>query len=623
MSGDYVLGVSSHFHDAAAALVQGNQIVAAAQEERFSRKKADWRFPEHAIAYCLSQLPGGTRPAAVAYYENPRLKIDRILRNAQDRAPRGAGLWPRTLTTLRELTQDLPTRLQALCSGPDAVHFVPHHKSHAAAAFYPSPFDAAAVLVLDGVGEWSTTSLWSGQNDALSALAELRFPHSLGLFYSAFTQYCGFRVNSGEYKLMGLAPFGSPTFQQKIFDELIELKPDGSFALNMAYFGFDTSLSTTSPLFEMLFGQPARRATDPMTPHYMDIAASAQAVLEQAVLRLAATALKRARQHNLCLAGGVALNCVANARLLREVPGLEGLWIQPAAGDAGGALGAALDLARHRMRRTAAPARSPSSAPPPVPGADGMAGSLLGPEFSDAQIRAALTRVGLVFEEPGSDPALARQTAEALADNQIVGHFHGRMEFGPRALGNRSILADPRRKDALNWVNRRIKFREDWRPLAPIVLAEHAADLFESPTDSPYMLLVAPLKPALRGDTTLAAAKSRGLSHPMQLQDAVTSDYSAVTHVDFSARLQTVDAGAATRARAILEAFHAATGCPMLMNTSFNVRGEPIVCSPRDAIACFLNTHLDVLAIGPFLVRKSAQPDWVKTKIGRTRFAAD
>ncbi len=530
------------------------------------------------------------------------------------RAPRGAGLWPRTLITLRELAQDLPAHLQALCDDPDAVHFVPHHKSHAAAAFFPSPFDAAAVLVLDGVGEWSTTSLWSGRNGALSALAEIRFPHSLGLFYSAFTQYCGFKVNSGEYKLMGLAPFGSPAFQQKILDELIELKPDGSFALNMAYFGFDTGLSTTSPLFEMLFGQPARGPDDPMTPHYMDIAASAQAVLEQAVLRLAATTLKRTGQRNLCLAGGVALNCVANARLLREVPGLERLWIQPAAGDAGGALGAALEVARNRMRRPAAPKPA---------GTDAMTESLLGPEYSTAQIRAALTRAKLVFEEPESEADLARLTAAALAENQIVGHFHGRMEFGPRALGNRSILADPRRKNALNRVNRRIKFREDWRPLAPIVLAEHAAELFEPPTDSPYMLLVAQLKPALRGTTTLADAKSRGISHPMQLQDAVTSDYSAVTHVDFSARLQTVDAASTTRARAILEAFHDQTGCPMLMNTSFNVRGEPIVCSPRDAIACFLNTHLDLLAIGPFLVRKSAQPGWIAKKIGRTRFAAD
>jgi len=620
---EYVLGVSSHFHDAAAALVQGDRIVAAAQEERFSRKKADWRFPEQAIAYCLSQLPDGARPAAVAYYENPGLKIDRILRNAQDRAPRGAGLWPRTLTTLRELTQDLPVRLQALCNDPGEVAFVPHHKSHAAAAFYPSPFDTAAVMVLDGVGEWSTTSLWSGQNGALSALAEIRFPHSLGLFYSAFTQYCGFKVNSGEYKLMGLAPFGHPGFQRKILDELIELKPDGSFALNMVYFGFDTGLSTTGPLFEMLFGQPARGPDDPMTPHYMDIAASAQAVLEQAVLRLATTTLERTGQRNLCLAGGVALNCVANARLLREVPGLERLWIQPAAGDAGGALGAALELAHHRMRPTAAAARSAPSAPLSVPGTDRMANSFLGPDYSDALIRAALTRAGLVFEEPGSDAELARQAAKALANNQIVGHFHGRMEFGPRALGNRSILADPRHKDALNRVNRRIKFREDWRPLAPIVLAEHADDLFEPPTDSPYMLLVAQLKPALRGKTSLAAAKSRGLSHPMQLQAAVISDYSAVTHVDFSARLQTVDAASATRARAILEAFHTETGCPMLMNTSFNVRGEPIVCSPGDAIACFLNTHLDLLAIGSFLVRKSAQPDWVKTKIGRMQFATD
>ncbi|NUB45591.1 nodulation protein [Fertoebacter nigrum] len=607
----YTLGISAHFHDSAAALVQGDRIIAAAQEERFTRKKADWGFPDHAIRYCLSQLPAGASVAHLAYYEDPGLKVQRILETAREKLPSGARLWPQMIETLRCLAEHLPRQLATVAGDTGRIMFVPHHRSHAASAFYPSPFQEAAVLVLDGVGEYSTTTLWSGDAGGLRAQGEIRFPHSLGLFYSAFTQYCGFKVNSGEYKLMGLAPFGEPQFRTMIRDKLIDIGSDGSFTLNMEYFGFDRDLSTTSPLFEMLFEQPHRRESAPITPFHMNMAASAQAVLEEAVLALATTALHRSGSRNLCLAGGVALNCVANRRLRRDLDGLDGLWIQPAAGDAGGALGAALEVARK-----GAPARQPVAP-------DAMAGGFLGPEYSDAEIRRALDDAGLIHEHVPDAADYAARVAQTLAEKQIVGHFHGRMEFGPRALGNRSILADPRGKETLSRVNLSIKFREDWRPFAPIVLADQAATYFEEPTESPYMLLVADLKPAFRGPQAVRKARAQGHHTPMQLQNAITSQFAAVTHVDFSARLQTVDPAMGARAGAILQAFHALTGCPMLLNTSFNVRGEPIICSPKDAIDCFLNTHLDLLAIGGFLVRKSAQPASLREKVGRTRFAAD
>ncbi|MEL7114084.1 MAG: carbamoyltransferase N-terminal domain-containing protein, partial [Pseudomonadota bacterium] len=470
MSAGYTLGISSYFHDSAAALLHGSDVIAAAQEERFTRKKADASFPQNAIAYCLSLLPAGTAPDQVAYFESPALKADRIVRNAAAQAPRGASIWPQTRRTLRQLAEDLPDALTALSDDPRRIHFVPHHRSHAASAFYPAPFTEAAVLVADGVGEWSTTTLWTGRGTALDPVGEIRFPHSLGLFYSAVTQYCGFKVNSGEYKLMGLAPFGLPEFRAKMQDMLIDVKADGSFALDMAYFDFATGFSTTSPLFADLFGRPDRHPNDPIDQFYMNMAASAQSVLEDVMVRLSTTLLERTGQRNLCLAGGVALNCVANRALLRDVPGLDALWVQPAAGDAGGALGAALDVA-HRN----APTKAKRSFD-----------VLLGPGFDDAEIAEALDAADLVYERPG---ALAETTAEALAAGQIIGHFDGRMEFGPRALGNRSILADPRSTDALSRVNKSIKFREDWRPFAPMVLAAHAATYFEPPVESPHMLL--------------------------------------------------------------------------------------------------------------------------------------
>ncbi|WP_189799578.1 carbamoyltransferase N-terminal domain-containing protein [Tateyamaria sp. syn59] len=610
-----ILGISSHFHDAAAALVQGDRIIAAAQEERFTREKGDWRFPHKAIAYCLSQLPDGTKPDKVAYYEDPGLKAARILYTARRVAPGGAQMWPNMLRTLRAVSQELPHMLCEVARSPDDILFVPHHRSHASAAFHPSPFDSAAVLVLDGVGEWSTTSIWHGDAEGLRAISEITFPHSLGLFYSAFTQFCGFKVNSGEYKLMGLAPFGVPNMRKLIRDHLIDLRDDGSFALNMDYFGFDRSLSTTSPLFETLFKQPQRAPDAPVTAFHMNVAASAQAVLEDAVARLARTALETTGERRLCMAGGVALNCVANSYLLHTVPTLEALWVQPASGDAGGALGAALELA-HRS------APSPQHAK-----RDRMFGSLLGPDFDAGDIQSALDSAGLAYCHEPDPERYATDLAATLADQKIVGHFHGRMEYGPRALGNRSILADPRGVKTLNRVNRSIKFREDWRPFAPIVLADRAVDYFEAPHHSPYMLLVSKLREQHRGPANIRQARARGAAGPMALQTAVTSDVAAVTHVDFSARLQTVDpdtsAQNGSRIGAVLRAFEAQTGCPMLLNTSFNVRGEPIVCTPQDAINCFLNTHMDVLAIGDFLVHKSEQPDWASQAVGRTRFDPD
>ncbi len=610
----YILGISSHFHDSAAALVRGQEIIAAAQEERFSRDKADWRFPKQAIAYCLSQLPNPDADVTFAYYENPQLKLERVLGNARDTAPRGAALWLRSLKMMRDYGHGLPQQLLEICDDPARVLCVPHHRSHAAAAFYPSPFDSAAVLVVDGVGEWSTTTLWQGENQQLTPLSEIRFPHSLGLFYSAFTQYCGFKVNSGEYKLMGLAPFGEPSFVQTILDNVIDLKADGSFELNMSYFRFDTGPSTISPLFEMLFGRPSRPADGPVDAHFMNVAASAQAVLQQVMIRLAATTLKLSGQSNLCLAGGVALNCVANSALIAQVPGLDRLWIQPASGDAGGALGAALDVAAHHSDAATLPRRKLGAADP-------MQGGFLGPNFSRADIVSALEAANLVWEEPADVPDA---TASALAEGLIVGHFDGRMEFGPRSLGNRSILADPRPNDMLSRVNLKIKFRESWRPFAPMVLKDQAATLFDGPGDSPYMLLVAQLKQEFRHQTSLQDARAQGLFQPLDLMRAVTSDFSAVTHVDNSARLQTLDpAEKTTRAAEVLQAFHERTGCPMLLNTSFNVRGEPIIRSPKDAVECFLNTELDLLVIGPCVVRRKDQGDWVNQRIGRMTFAAD
>jgi carbamoyltransferase len=610
--GKLILGVSGLYHDAAAALVCGDTILAAAQEERFSREKHDWRFPSQAIAYCLRNAPDGQPIDAVANYENPKLKMERMVRMGRENAPRGAASWPNALAAIEELRTELPASLLTLVNDPGKIVFCSHHRSHAASAFYPSPFDQAAIIVADGVGEWSTVSIWRGDGNVLEPVRELQFPHSLGMLYSAFTQYCGFKVNSGEYKLMGLAPFGMPVFRDMILEKVLDLKPDGSFALDLQLFEFHTGLSTISPLFADLFGQPARAPEEPLTAHHMNIAASIQAVTDEIMLRLAETALRLTGIRNLCLAGGVALNCVSNSAIVRKARDLDGLWVQPAAGDAGGALGAAMAFARSSPGSST---DSPRSARP-------AHSSFLGPSFSDDAIAAALKKSGLSFETYSPDD-LAVHVTTALSQGDIVGHFHGRMEFGPRALGNRSILADPRPAGMLDRVNRQIKFREGWRPFAPIILADVAAQYFEEPNESPFMLMVSKLRDAYITGPTLAEARSGGETRLPQLQEAVSTEFGAATHVDHTARIQTVDANSGTRAYNILRAFHALTDCPMLLNTSFNVRGEPIVCTPRHAIDCFLNTHLDLLVIGSHIVRRRAQESWIDEHIGRRAFRAD
>jgi carbamoyltransferase len=608
-----VLGISAFYHDAAAAVVDGSGIVAAAQEERFSRIKGDWHFPQYAIEYCLNQLNRTKRPDLVAFYENPQLKAARILTEAAETAPQGSDIWPATLRSLSLLSYTLPAKLLQICSDPDRVRFVAHHRSHAASAFFPSPFDRAAILVVDGVGEKSTATIWLGEGNKLSPLYEIRYPHSLGLLYSAFTQYCGFKVNSGEYKLMGLAPFGSPIYEQTILDTLIDLRPDGSFKLNLDYFGYRYSKSTITPAFETLFGASARKPGQRLDKHIMDVAASAQAVIERCMLRLAQTALKAARVDNLCLAGGVALNCVSNSRLAREISNLNNLWIQPAAGDAGGALGAALQV---RVNET--------TERPIYALGDAMKESLLGPSFEPAEIEEKLRKRGLTYTRPASEKAFCKMVAKALVDGQIVGHFDGRMEFGPRALGNRSILADPRQNDSLSRVNRKIKFREGWRPFAPIVLEEKSSHFFDEPSTSPYMLLVSKLKSKFLSSTdAIEIAMQQGTQSAAELQSIVNSEFPAISHVDGSSRLQTIGPASSSRSRKILEAFYEISDCPMLLNTSFNVRGEPIVCSPTDAIDCFLDTHMDMLAIGPFLLDKKEQSDASLALVGKRSFNAD
>lgn len=611
-----VLGISALYHDSAAALVGSTGIIAAAQEERFSRVKGDWRFPTDAADFCLKQLGANENLDFLAFYENPSTKISRILEEAAATAPIGIDIWPASVRSLALLGYSLPERLLELCESPDRIRFVSHHRSHAASAFYPSPFNDAAVLVADGVGEKSTVSIWSGQGNRLTPIYEMRFPHSLGLLYSAFTQYCGFKVNSGEYKLMGLAPFGSPIYEKKILDNLIDLRPDGSFRLNMQYFGFQHSESTITTEFEVLFGAPSRKPDQEPDRHAMDIAASAQAVIERCMLRLAQTAINLTGSGNLCLAGGLALNCTSNTRLVRELSNLDSLWVQPASGDSGGALGAALQTRASEagegfVRKTQSTK-------------DAMKESLLGPSFSEAEIEASLKKSALEFHRPVSSELYCDVVADALASEQVVGHFDGHEEFGPRALGNRSILADPRQGDALSCVNLKIKFRESWRPFAPIVLEEEVSKYYESPTHSPYMLLLSNIKPAFKGkDATLEKAREQGFETATELQSAIKSKFPAVTHVNGSSRLQTIGASASSRARKILEVFFLKTGCPILLNTSFNVRGEPIVGKPKDAIACFLNTDMDMLAIGPFIVRKSEQSKFARSLVGKQLFNAD
>ena len=600
-----VLGLSAFYHDSAAALIVDGRIVAAAQEERFTRRKHDAAYPRHAVAYCLKE--GALRPDQldrVAFYDKPFLKFERLLETQLAFAPRGFTSFRRAIPVwIRDkLFQKfrLTERLREHDPSIDwatKLLFSEHHLSHAASAFYPSPFADAVVLTLDGVGEWTTTSVWHGEGAALRPLRELQFPHSLGLLYSAFTYYTGFKVNSGEYKVMGLAPYGQPRFAGKIFEELIDLKPDGSFRINQEYFDYCTGLRMTHPRFARLFGLPVRKPEEPLTQAHMDLAASIQAVTEEVLLRITRSLAAEKISRNLCLAGGVALNCVANGRVLRDGR-FARLWIQPAAGDAGGALGAAL-VATHLHGELARP----------EPKGDAMAGGYLGPSFSEAQIVASLRATGARFHRLLETELIAR-AADELAAGKALGWFQGRMEFGPRALGARSILADPRSPAMQSRLNLQTKFRESFRPFAPSVLREEVSEWFELTEDSPYMLLVA----EVRKDRRLIPRAENDATFGIERLHVPRSTIPAVTHVDYTARIQTVHRETQPRYHALLSAFKARTGCPVLVNTSFNVRGEPIVGSPEDAFRCFMGTDLELLCIGDFLLVKSEQDPALRTR---------
>ena len=613
-----ILGLAAFYHDAAAALVDGGRIVAAAQEERFTRRKHDAGYPRRAIAYCLAEAGIGLDAVdRIVFYDKPFLKFERLLETAVAFAPRGFRSFSAAVPVwIREKLFQKNLLRRKLAADAPAVPkrdwdrrllFAEHHQSHAASAFYPSPFREAVVLTMDGVGEWATTSAAVGRGNDLDLLRELHFPHSLGLLYSAFTAYTGFTVNSGEYKLMGLAPYGEPKYARAMLDHLIDLKPDGTFRLALDHFDYCTGLTMTNARFDALFGGPARSPDEPLTQRHADVAASAQAVVEEAVLRLTRSLRAETGIANLCLAGGVALNCVANGKVLRDGR-FDDLWIQPAAGDAGGALGAAL-LAAHRLfgePRAGAAGRG-----------DAMGGAFLGPAYGPEVIARALTAAGARFATLG-DAELIDAAAAALAAGRVVGWFQGRMEFGPRALGNRSILADPRSPAMQRTLNLKVKGRESFRPFAPSVLRADAADWFELDRDSPYMLLAAAVRPERRARLSRAERSLTGLGRA----PAARSGISAVTHVDGSARVQTVRRGTNPRFHALLTAFKAKTGCAVLVNTSFNVRGEPIVCAPADAVRCFMGTGIDCLAIGNCFLRKEEQ-DPARLREATAAFAAD
>ena len=615
-----ILGLSAFYHDSAAALVEDGRVVAAAQEERFTRRKHDAGYPHHAIGFCLDQA-GATLDAVdrVAFYDKPFLKFERLLETYVAFAPKGfrsfsmaLPLWVKEKLFQKSL---LRRSLQELAKDVDwdaKLLFAEHHQSHAASAFYPSPFHEALVLTLDGVGEWATTSVGVGRGNELEMVRELHFPHSLGLLYSAFTFHTGFKVNSGEYKMMGLAPYGEPKHAAAILDNLIDLKEDGTFRLNLDYFDYGAGLKMTNRKFDALFGGPPRRPGEPITQRHMDLAASMQAVVEEAVLRLTRSLHKEFGLPSLCLAGGVALNCVANGKILQDGR-FNDVWVQPAAGDAGGALGAAL-LASHRLFR--APRSQGAAAG--ANGADAMRGAYLGPEFSPQQVRQALDNANASYREL-AESELIDAAAEALAAGKAVGWFQGRMEFGPRALGNRSILADARSPAMQKTLNLKIKHRESFRPFAPSVLRMDAADWFDLERDSPYMLLVANVKAARLQPPDAADCAPTGFDRLSN----VHSDIPAVTHVDGSARVQTVHEETNPRYHALLKAFKAKTGCPVIVNTSFNVRGEPIVCTPADAFRCFMGTDLDCLAIGNCLLRKEDQDPAGKVENYEASFEPD
>jgi len=600
-----ILGVSAFYHDSAAALIEDGDIIAAAQEERFTRKKHDAGFPAHAIRSCLEQAGVDmTSIDFVAFYDKPFLKFERLLETYITFAPRGFSSFKTAIPVwLKEkLFQKDMLRKEFQKFDPDfdwmnKLLFTEHHMSHAASAFYPSPFESAVVLTLDGVGEWATASAALGNGKSLEMIKEIHFPHSLGLLYSAFTYYTGFRVNSGEYKLMGLAPYGEPRFKDLILEHLIDVKEDGSFRLDLSYFDYCTGLRMTNTKFDALFGEPARDPEQPLTQHHMDIAASIQAVTEHVVIRLARGLAKETGERNLCLAGGVALNCVANGKLLRD-KAFDHIWVQPAAGDAGGALGAALS-AYHLYKGQ--PRAEKTS------GKDAMQGAYLGPSFAQDDIASRLSTIGAKFDVLGDDD-LYTSTASALIDEKAVGWFQGRMEFGPRALGGRSILGDPRSATMQRTLNLRVKYRESFRPFAPSVLREDLSDWFDMNEDSPYMLMV----DTVREDKRRAMTEDEEALFGIDKLNIVRSEIPAVTHVDYSARIQTVHADTNPRYHALIAKFKELGGCPVVVNTSFNVRGEPIVCSPEDAFRCFMGSDIEVLVVDNCYLRKEDQDEALK-----------
>lgn len=592
-----ILGISAYFHDSAAALVVDGQIVAAAQEERFTRLKHDPNFPTRAVEYCLRQA--GLTAADldyVGFYDKPLLKFERLLETTVAFAPRGFRFFAEAIPLWVKQKLFLPRELKAGLGGQyrRRVVFTEHHESHAASAFFPSPFEEAAVLTLDGVGEWATASYGVGRGNRLELLQELRFPHSLGMLYSAFTYFCGFRVNSGEYKLMGLAPYGEPRYADLIREKLVDIKPDGSLRLDLSYFDYCLGQRMTSPKFAQLFGGPPRPPESPLTEREMDLAASIQVVTEEVMLKMAHHVHAETGLKNLCLAGGVALNCVGNGKILREGP-FENLWIQPAAGDAGGALGVALFIWHQLLNN-----------PRTVQPRDSQHGSLLGPAFSDDQVEQFLKSIGAKYRRYPDDESLCTEVAGLIGSDKVVGWVQGRMEFGPRALGSRSILGDARSPRMQSVMNVKIKFRESFRPFAPSVMEEHVDDYFQMrPREqSPYMLLVAPVADSRRTDSATEMAGKSGIDKLKVLR----SEIPAVTHVDYSARVQTVDADRHGRYHHLLRKFREQTGCPVVINTSFNVRGEPIVCTPQDAYRCFLSTNMDALVLERCVLLKEDQP---------------
>jgi carbamoyltransferase len=603
----WILGISAFYHDSAACLLRNGDVFAAAQEERFTRRKGDASYPANAVAYCLREAGIDVADlACVGFYDKPLLKFERILETYLGTAPRGFVSFMKAgpLWIKEKLYTDAQLRSDLRYDGP--ILYSEHHESHAASAFFPSPFEEAAILTMDGVGEWATASLGVGRGTDIEILHELHWPDSLGLLYSAFTYYTGFKVNSGEYKVMGLAPYGEPRYVGAILDDVIDLRDDGSFTLNQKYFNYLTGLTMTSPEFDRLFGGPPRQPETLLTQRELDLARSVQDVCEEVMLRMARTAHRITGLPDLCMAGGVALNCVGNGRILREGP-FRDIWIQPAAGDAGGALGVA-QLIAHRQ----------DGLPRSTTAGDGMKGSYLGPSYSPEEIEVFLQQQGATYVRHERQ-ALLEEVASLIARENVVGWFNGRMEFGPRALGGRSIIADPRSPRMQAQLNVKIKFREGFRPFAPSVLRERVAEYFELDRDSPYMLLVAPV----RQERQIAMGPEQERLWGIDRLNVPRSDIPAVTHVDYSARIQTVDGEWNRDYYELIRAFERQTGCAVLINTSFNVRGEPIVCTPADAYRCFMRTNMDYLVLGPFLLDKAAQPEFREDADWKLEFELD